>query len=137
MNTAAQKESIMDAETTYRISELATEFDVTLRTLRFYEDKGLLAPRRIGNTRLYSRTDRAKLKLILIAKRLGFSLIDIKAFLELYNPKENNLTQLKFALEKGEEQMINLIEEERNIKAAIGELEETMVTLRKMVADAS
>ena len=73
-------------EETFRIGELAREFDVTLRTLRFYEDKGLLNPRRVGNLRLYTRGDRARLRIILLGKRVGFSLKDIREILELYDP---------------------------------------------------
>jgi len=124
-----------DSERAYRIGELAEEFDVTLRTLRFYEDKELLAPRRVGSTRLYSRSDRAKLQLILLAKRLGFFLKDIKQFLALYDPAENNLTQLKFALNKGEEQMDVLIKERSKLEASIEELDETIATVREMIAN--
>lgn len=134
MNAVTQPAAAGTHESVFRIGELANEFDVTLRTLRFYEDKELLAPRRVGNTRLYSRTDRAKLQLILLAKRLGFSLADIKLFLELYNPAESNLTQLKFALEKGEEQMTVLRSEEAKIKTSIDELEDTIQTVQTMIA---
>jgi DNA-binding transcriptional MerR regulator len=123
-----------DSERIYKIGELAEEFDVTLRTLRFYEDKELLSPRRAGSTRLYSRTDRARLQLILLAKRLGFSLKDIKQFLELYDPAESNLTQLKFALDKGQEQMNVLQAERRKLDASIAELDETIETVRAMIA---
>src|ERR671929_1496623 len=61
----------------FSIGDLAREFGVTLRALRFYEDKGLLTPRRIGQTRLYSRRDRARLKLVLMGKKVGFSLLEI------------------------------------------------------------
>lgn len=124
-----------DKDTVYRIGELASEFDVSLRTLRFYEDKQLLFPKRIGTTRLYKRADRGRLQLIMIAKRLGFSLVDIKRFLELYNPSESNRTQLTFALEKGLEQMENLKREEAKIKASIDELTGTITTVRDMLSD--
>lgn len=124
-----------DNKPMYRIGELAAEFDVSLRTLRFYEDKELLSPKRVGTTRLYTRSDRGRLQLIMIAKRLGFSLVDIKRFLELYDPKESNRTQLSFALEKGLEQMENLKAEEAKIKASMDELTETLQTVRAMLAD--
>ncbi|MGB7433138.1 MAG: MerR family DNA-binding transcriptional regulator [Ahrensia sp.] len=124
-----------NTEQLYRIGELASEFDVSLRTLRFYEDKDLLAPKRVGTTRLYTRADRGRLQLIMIAKRLGFSLVDIKRFLELYDPVENNRTQLNFVLEKGLAQMENLKEEEAKIKASMDELARTLQTVRNMLAD--
>lgn len=127
MNTQQDKEKL------YRIGELASEFDVSLRTLRFYEDKELIAPKRVGTTRLYSRSDRGRLQLIMIAKRLGFSLDNIKRFLELYDPSENNRSQLNFALEKGLEQMENLKDEEAKIQDSINELTKTLGTVRQML----
>ncbi|MEM0900695.1 MAG: MerR family DNA-binding transcriptional regulator [Pseudomonadota bacterium] len=117
----------------YKIGQLAREFDVTLRTLRFYEDKGLLTPQRIGTTRLYSRSDRGRLRIIVMAKRLGFSLQDIKTFLELYNPAEQNTAQLKFFLERGETHLEELRDQERTLAASISELTETIATVREMI----
>jgi DNA-binding transcriptional MerR regulator len=120
---------------TSRIGEMASEFGVTLRTLRFYEDKGLLNPQRIGVTRLYSRRDRARLKLILLGKRLGFSLEEVKKMIELYDPHGKNETQLRVALEKGEMQLERLSEQRREIDLAIGELERTLDLVREMLRD--
>ncbi|MFK8050604.1 MAG: MerR family DNA-binding transcriptional regulator [Halioglobus sp.] len=82
------------AKTTYSISQLAAEFDVTTRTIRFYEEKGLLAPTRSGASRIYSAADRTKLKLILRGKRLGFSLEESRDIIELYDPASGNTEQL-------------------------------------------
>lgn len=82
------------AKTTYSISQLAAEFDVTTRTIRFYEEKGLLAPTRTGASRVYSPTDRTKLKLILRGKRLGFTLEESRDIIELYDPTSGNVEQL-------------------------------------------
>jgi DNA-binding transcriptional MerR regulator len=71
--------------TTYTISELANEFAITPRTIRHYEEKGLLAPRRKGNARLFSSRDRARLKLVLRSKRLGLSIGEIRELFELYD----------------------------------------------------
>ena len=71
--------------TTFTITELANEFDVTTRTIRFYEDQMLLAPTRQGQNRIYSKRDRVRLKLILRSKRLGFSLGEIKELFDLYD----------------------------------------------------
>jgi DNA-binding transcriptional MerR regulator len=86
------------AERTYTISQLAREFEVTPRALRFYEDKGLLTPRRDGMNRVYSHRDRAKLQLILRGKRVGLSLIEIKEILDLY--KVDQRAQAQTALKK-------------------------------------
>ncbi|WP_099867930.1 MerR family transcriptional regulator [Pararhizobium haloflavum] len=120
---------------TFRIGDLAGEFGVTLRTLRFYEDKGLLTPRRMGVTRLYSRRDRARLKLILLGKRVGFSLDEVKKMIELYDPHGKNETQLAVALEKGESQLERLRQQRDEIDVAIGELERTLSVVRNMLAD--
>src|SRR5262249_53367270 len=85
---------------TYSITELCREFDVTPRTLRFYEQKVLLAPARRGWTRLFSYRDRARLQLILRGKKVGFSLEEIKEMLDLYNLKDGQLTQLRVASTK-------------------------------------
>ncbi|KPB02480.1 MerR family transcriptional regulator [Ahrensia marina] len=125
-----------NAEETFRIGQLAEEFDVTLRTLRFYEDKELLAPRRIGNTRIYSRSDRARLRIILLGKRLGFSLADVAEILALYDPESGNVRQLKVSLEKGEEQLTKLKNERERLDASIDELQKTIVSFRNMLAEA-
>lgn len=87
-------------EKQYSITELAREFDVTTRTIRFYEDKGLLKPRRDGQTRIYSPRDRIFLKLILRGKRIGFSLKESQEIIELYDPTSGNTFQLTQMLEK-------------------------------------
>lgn len=124
-----------ETEKLYRIGDLAAEFGVTLRTLRFYEDKALLAPRRMGMTRLYTRRDRARLKLILLGKRVGFSLEEVKKMIELYDPHGQNETQLRVALEKGQHQLDRLREQRTEIDVAIGELERTMGIVRDMLSD--
>ena len=118
----------------FRIGDLAAEFDVTLRTLRFYEDKGLLSPRRTGVTRLYSRRDRARLKLILLGKRLGFSLEEVKRMIELYDPQGRNETQLRVALDRGAVQLQRLRAQRTELDTAIDELEQTMALVRDMLA---
>jgi DNA-binding transcriptional MerR regulator len=134
MNTANPAE-LATSEETFRIGELSSEFDVTLRTLRFYEDKGLLSPRRIGNTRLYSRADRARLKLILLGKRVGLSLLDVKEILDLYDPSGDNQRQLAVAIEKGVEQMDVLRRQREEVDEAIKELDETLIGLRSHLAN--
>ncbi|RRJ83759.1 MerR family transcriptional regulator [Aestuariirhabdus litorea] len=86
--------------TTYSISELAKEFDITTRTIRFYEDKGLMSPERRGQTRIYSPADRTKLKLILRGKRLGLSLEESRDIIGMYSPGQSNEQQLKTLVER-------------------------------------
>ncbi|NOH72380.1 MerR family DNA-binding transcriptional regulator [Vibrio pectenicida] len=80
---------------TYKISELAKEFDITTRSIRFYEDMGLIQPERKGNMRVYQRRDKVRLKLILRGKRLGFSLAEIRDLLELYDTKQLDTQLIK------------------------------------------
>jgi DNA-binding transcriptional MerR regulator len=79
----------------YSIGDLAREFDVTHRTMRFYEDEGLLSPKRIGSRRVYSKRDQVRLKLILRGKRLGFSLAEVREMLELYDSAPDERPQLE------------------------------------------
>ena len=103
---------------TYTISELAREFQVTPRALRFYEDKDLLHPARDGLNRVYSSKDRARLKLILQGKRVGFSLVDIREILDLYT-LEGHQAQLKLSLRKSREQIRNLEQQREDIEDAL------------------
>lgn len=84
----------------YSISELARELDVTTRTIRFYEEQGMLAPGRRGQERIYTARDRVVLKLILRGKRIGFSLAECKELIDMYDPRSGNLRQLERFLEK-------------------------------------
>jgi DNA-binding transcriptional MerR regulator len=103
---------------TFTISELAREFNVTPRALRFYEDKALLSPTRDGMNRVYSGRDRARLKLILQGKSVGFSLTDIREMLDLYT-LEGHRAQLKLSLKKSREQIVNLERQREDIEAAL------------------
>ena len=99
----------------YTISDLASEFSVTTRTIRFYEAQGLLHPKRQGTKRLFSRKDRVHLKLILRGKRLGFSLKECKDIIGLYNPAENNYQQTCALLEKITEKQQILVQQLEDI----------------------
>ena len=109
----------------FSIGDLSREFGVTLRTLRFYEDKGLLNPKRVGLNRIYSRRDRARLKLILMGKKVGFPLTDIGEMLDLYDLRDGQATQLRFALEKFQAQIATLRQQKQDIEQAITELTRT------------
>ncbi|MGH6755158.1 MAG: MerR family transcriptional regulator, partial [Bradyrhizobium sp.] len=106
----------------FTIHELVEEFDVTSRTLRFYEEKGLLTPTRRGQDRIYSRRDRARLKLVLMGKSVGFSLEDVRAMLDLYDLGDGQETQLRFALERFEEKLAELDQKRRDLDHAYAEL---------------
>ena len=84
----------------YAVSELAKDLGVTPRTLRFYEDKGLLSPQRLGTTRAYTHRDKVRMILILRGKRMGFSLREIKEFLDLYIVDHSNVKQMQHLLKK-------------------------------------
>ena len=118
------------SEVSYSITDLAEEFGVTSRTIRFYEDKGLVEPERQGLTRIYSRSDRARLKLILRGRRLGFSLQEIKKMIDLYNPEVEPTEQLNYTLQKCEEQLEKLKVQRQDINEAISELEEGISDLK-------
>ncbi|MBB3167010.1 MerR family transcriptional regulator [Simiduia aestuariiviva] len=108
----------------YSISDLAREFDITTRAIRFYEDKGLLAPARRGQTRLYSHADRVKLKLILRGKRLGLSLEESGEIIGMYDPGSNNVPQLERLIGKIQERRRALLAQKRDIDIMLAELED-------------
>lgn len=109
---------------TYTISDLAQEFDITTRTIRFYEDKGLISPRRQGQTRLYSPADRTKLKLILRGKRLGLSLEESREIIEMYNPGSNNAEQLNRLIGKIQERRALLQAQKHDLELMLQELDD-------------
>jgi len=121
MNMISNGKDKMDPDI-FTIGELSYAFDVTHRTLRYYEDKGLISPIRRGNTRLYTRRDRARLRLVLMGKKVGFSLEEIKEMLDLYDLKDGQLLQLKSSLEKFNKQIDNLNTQKLEIENAINEL---------------
>jgi DNA-binding transcriptional MerR regulator len=118
-----------------RIGEMAKAFGVTLRTLRFYEDKGLLKPIRDGATRLYTRRDKARLKLILLGRKIGFSLRDVKQMMDLYDPSGTNARQLRVTLDKSEKQLARLNKQRLLLDEAIGDVQQLLATVREKLAD--
>lgn len=118
------------------IREMCDTFDVTPRTLRFYESKELLFPRREGNRRLFTRKDRARLKLILRGKRFGFSLEDIRQMLDLYDPGQNNLPQMQKAYGLGKERLADLESRRRELDEVIADLKGQLDIGNQMIASA-
>lgn len=116
---------------TYSISELTSEFDVTPRSLRFYESRGLLTPVRAGLSRIYSDQDRARLKLILHGKRLGFTLLEIRMMLQDAEAKNSPEAPFDGSLHLTEAQTIEQLEllrqQQEDIEKAIGELEASLL----------
>lgn len=119
----------------YSVTELAADLGVTARTLRFYEDKGLIEPRRIGNTRVYTHRDRGRLALILRGKRLGFSLREIRDWLELYAAGPGQRRQLEALLAKAAERIATLEQQRQDIDATIAELKDIMGATKRWLAD--
>jgi DNA-binding transcriptional MerR regulator len=107
---------------TYSISELAGEFDVTTRTIRFYEEKGLLSPRREGTRRIYSAADRTRLRLILRGKRLGLSLDESAEIIRMYGTPGNNRRQLEKLIEKIREKRLELQRQQQDLEVVLREL---------------
>ena len=105
----------------YTISDLASEFDITTRTIRFYEEKDLLSPQRQGTKRLYNQADRVKLRLIIRGKRLGLTLEESKLIIDMYDPSGGN-----------EQQLQALISQVRHKRA---QLQEQLIDLNNMIDD--
>ncbi|EFP95699.1 MerR family transcriptional regulator [Vibrio caribbeanicus] len=106
----------------YKISELAKEFDITTRSIRFYEDEGLLQPERKGSMRIYNRKDKIRLKLILRGKRLGFSLAEIRELFELYDTQQGDV-QLTEMLKIIDEKEAVLLRQLEDIKSMLEDLD--------------
>lgn len=116
------------------IRQMCDAFDVTPRTLRFYEAKELLFPIREGQKRLFSKRDRARLKLILRGKRFGFSLEEIRQLLDLYHRGDQQRTQLTSAYEIAQQRLADLISQRETLDSAINDLKEQLKWGEKMIA---
>lgn len=112
------------SDRTWSIGELATEFDTTLRTIRFYEDRGLLSPQRQGTTRIFSDRDRVRLQLIQRGKRLGFTLDEIAHVLALYDETPGETGQLRYLLVDIEQRRTGLLQKRHDLDEALAELDD-------------
>ena len=119
----------------WSIRQLCREFGCTPRALRFYEDRGLLSPARRGATRIYSGRDRARLKLILRGKRVGFSLAEIGEMLSLYDREDGGATQMAASLGKFRERVLDLRRQRDDLDKAIAELEEGCAWIEERLAE--
>jgi DNA-binding transcriptional MerR regulator len=120
----------------YSVTELAADLGITPRTLRFYEDKKLLNPRRVGNTRAYSHRDRGRMILILRGKRLGFTLNEIREWLDLYDTDPNQREQMRKLVARAGERIAALEQQRKDIDATIGELKEIIGAAERHLAEA-
>ena len=118
-----------------RIGDMAREFGITLRALRFYEDKGLLDPKRQGSTRLYTARDVSRLKLIMLGRKIGFSLREVKQIMDLYDPQGSNAKQLRTVVDKSERQLVKLEKQRATLDDSIAELKNAMSKWRAALAD--
>lgn len=108
----------------YTISDLAGEFGITTRAIRFYEEKGLLSPERKGTQRLYSQADRVRLKLILRGKRIGLSLDESRDIIDMYEPSgANNVDQLQKLINKTEEKRAQFHAQMRDLQSTLNDLD--------------
>ncbi|MDE2419426.1 MAG: MerR family DNA-binding transcriptional regulator [Burkholderiales bacterium] len=120
----------------FGITELCREFGISLRALRFYEDKGLLSPRRVNGARVYNRRDRARLALILRAKAIGSSLAEIKRYLDLYGDQgEGRAQQLSFVIARTDQEIADLETKRARIDETLAELRLINSTCRKKLQE--
>lgn len=112
------------ADPVYSISDLSKEFDITTRTIRFYESRGLIQPERIGTTRRYSKRDRARLILILRGRNLGFTVEDVGEYLALYDADPGQQAQTRLLLDKISDAIANLEVKRSDIQRALEDLNE-------------
>jgi DNA-binding transcriptional MerR regulator len=117
----------------YSIAQLAKEFDVTTRTIRFYEDKGLISPERRGQRRVYHPRDRVRLQLVMRGKRLGFSLEDIREMIDLYDADPTETAQLNLFLAKLQERRKSLELQRADIDTVISEIREREEQCEKLL----
>ncbi len=120
---------------TFTISDLAKEFAITTRTIRFYESRGLIAPLRIGTSRRYSKRDRARLMLILRGRNLGFTVEDVGDYLALYDADPGQLAQTRLLLEKIEAAILDLETKRDDIARGLQELDEIRVRCQSHLSD--
>ena len=117
----------------FSISELAREFDITPRAIRFYEDQGLLAPKRDGQRRIYSPRDRTRLKLTLRGKRLGLTLSEIRELIDMYEPGRDERPQLERFLAVLEAHKASLLQQRDDIEAQLSEIHTFEKKVRKQL----
>ncbi len=126
---------VLSNDKTYTIGELANEFDVTSRALRLYEESELLTPKREGTKRIYAERDRVRLRLILRAKRLGWSLAEVKEIFDLYDSSHGEEAQLVLLLEKLDERRKFLKMQQKDIENSLEDLENIAANAEQVLAE--
>lgn len=119
----------------FTITQLSRDYDVTPRTLRFWESEGLLRPRRQGQRRLYGQRERTRVKLILRGQRLGFSLAEIREIIDLYDAAPGEAGQLALLLERIAGRRRQLLAKRADLEASLADLEQVARTCRKRLAE--
>ena len=125
----------MSDNTKYSITDVSRHFDLTTRTIRFYESEGLLNPERINGHRIYHEREMVRLKLILRGKRLGFSLAEIKTTMKLYDTQPNEATQLNYVLETIQAHRIQLQQKQMDIINTLDEMRGVEKKLQKTLKE--
>lgn len=119
---------------TYSISDLASEFGVTTRTIRFYEEKGLVTPLRQGQKRIFTSADRVRIKLILRGKRIGMTLQECVDFIDMYDPEHNNVEQLHSLIEDVKLRRERLLQQKKDIDDMLAGLDEVQSLCEQSLA---
>jgi DNA-binding transcriptional MerR regulator len=119
---------------TFSIGELAKTLDITPRSIRFYEEQGLLNPDRQGQNRIYLKKDKVRLKLILRGKRLGFSLAETKTLFDLYDSHQNSRIQLEAMLQMTEQKRLHMLQQLEDIQMLMNELDEVECRCKEELA---
>lgn len=123
------------SDETFSIGELAKSFDITPRSIRFYEEQGLLCPERSGQTRVYHKKDKVRLKLILRGKRLGFSLAETKTLFNLYDSHQNSQAQLEAMLRMTDEKRQIMHQQLDDIQMLMNELDEVETRCKEELSE--
>jgi DNA-binding transcriptional MerR regulator len=121
-------------QTSYTISELAKEFGITSRTIRFYEEKGMISPLREGQKRLYTPADRVRIKLILRGKRIGMTLQECVEFIDMYDPEHNNTAQLRSLIANVKQRRATLLQQMQDIESMLAGLDEVQTLCEQSLA---
>lgn len=122
-------------DTTFTIGELAKAYDITPRSIRFYEEQGLLSPERNGQSRIYRKKDKVRLKLILRGKRLGFTLAEVKTLFNLYDSSQNSEAQLEAMLQMTEQKRAIMHQQLEDIQMLMNELDEVEARCKEELSE--